>query len=188
MYNYNLWKPYQGKGAAALFSASENNGVVSVFLKMMPENPDKPESFDNESAITVKLGLNDLGELLAVIRGVKAGAGKLKDDKWSGIYHQTDKSQSSILFERTETGFRLGVYRKDKNAKEGRRLGVGVTESESMILNRFIEQAVLGLLRETPRNRDQESSPESKETKPSKKRKSSEETPEKSTDTQDIPF
>ena len=54
---------------------------------------------------TVKLGLNDIGDMLAVINGRKNGCGTFKESKvagkdgeWSGLYHKNQQGNAIIHF------------------------------------------------------------------------------------------
>lgn len=48
---------------------------------------------DKEKTVVMKLGLVDVGELLAVVNGVKSGAGGAK-----GLYHENDKGNTTLQF------------------------------------------------------------------------------------------
>lgn len=134
---FQLWKPKKdGKGAAAIFSYSPDKNAI--FVTMMPQKAgdDNSRSFDNEARINVKLGLNDVGEILRVLTGKAEGLGTKKDKYWSGLYHQNANGNSSINLSRGDYGliFRISVSRGDDN----KAYNVGVTEGEANILEMFL--------------------------------------------------
>lgn len=136
---FELWKPKKdGNGAGATFEVASNNSAI--FLKMMPETGQETgPKFDNSKAITVKLGRNDVGELLSVLVGLVEGLGK-KNDKgfYSGLYHQNDAGNSTIGLSRSDYGYILTV--SVKRGEIDARYHVGVTLGESCLLKVFLER------------------------------------------------
>lgn len=138
----DFWKPRTNKeGAAAIFEAAPSK--QAIFLKMLPQNKngDGPE-FDSKSALNVKLGRTDVGELLSVVYGMVDGLGK-KNDKgyYSGIYHERDKENNSVIkLARGDHGFflSLSVMRSGQRSE----LSIGITLGEIALLRNFLEKHV----------------------------------------------
>jgi len=76
---------------------------VSIFLTMAPQTGtddagnNKFGWKDAERRLIMKLNMNDLGELLSVLDGVKPKAGPVKTG--SGLFHQSAKGNSVLGFE-----------------------------------------------------------------------------------------
>lgn len=136
---FELWKPKKdGNGAGAVFEVAPHKSCI--FLKMMPESgQENGPKFDNSRSIGVKLGRNDVGELLSVLVGLVEGLGK-KNDKgfYSGLYHQHDAGNSTIGLSRSEYGYILTV--SVKRGEIDARYHVGVTLGESCLLKVFLER------------------------------------------------
>lgn len=139
-----FWKPYtkdnKPVGAVALFNYSEKTN--RVFLEMRPQVPSTTEqnAFSREAGIVTMLGLPDLGEFLAVLRGRKGGLGN-PDDKngWKGLYHQNDTGSTSISMTATEKGYSLSIGAK-KGAEAARRLGINLTFAEAEVLHDYLAE------------------------------------------------
>lgn len=135
-----FWKPYQGKGACALFEFDAARGFY--FLKMMPENPEGAEKqFNKDAAINVKIGLTDLGEFMVVLTGQADGIGK-KNDKgfYSGLFHKTEKFSSTIGLAKNEKNenYSLSVSKKIGSG-DATRFTVSLTAGERAQLRLFFE-------------------------------------------------
>jgi hypothetical protein len=133
-----FWKPYQGKGAALIFEYSPQKNTF--FMQMLPEKPENTEDskkYDKDRRISAKLGLSDLGEILAVIKGRKGGAGTEAEGKFKGLYHKNQNGNTIIGFDRTDKGIRTGL--SVKSDKIELRLNVNLSVGEATLLENFIE-------------------------------------------------
>jgi hypothetical protein len=135
---FDLWKPNkEAKGAGAIFQVAQDN--TCFFLTMMPETgQEQGPKFDNSKSITVKLGRNDVGELLTVLTGKVEGLGK-KNDKgyWSGLYHQSSNGNSAISLSKGTYGYILSVSVKRDEIEA--RYNVGITLGEAELLRVYFE-------------------------------------------------
>lgn len=144
----SLWKPRKsGDGSAALFDFNDLKGYA--FLTMMPQNGEK--SFNAEKKINVKLGANDIGEIIACLRGRTGGVGQLetgpKGSAYKGLYHKSGKGDDSSVIgfgeyikEDKLMGYNLSLSVK-RNGEVSRQ-SVSVTFGEAEQLNAFC-QAIL---------------------------------------------
>ena len=136
---FALWKPNrEKKGNAAIIEYSIEKGCF--FLRMLPESGQESPKFDNSKAITAKLGISDVGEIIAVLTGRREALGH-KDEKtgyWSGLYHENANGSSSINLSPGTAGMILGLSVK----KDGppTRYSVGVTPGEQEVLRVFFEK------------------------------------------------
>lgn len=130
-----FFKAYQGKGSALTLGL----GNDAFFLSIMPESGNR--QFDSKSKITVALGQNDVGELLAVLSGRKGGAGTLKDGKYTGMYHEVKgKHQTSIHFLSREdnNGYFVGLAKKVGN--DTQKLSINLSHGDAAMLEAFFRR------------------------------------------------
>ena len=69
-------------------------------------------SFDwknKENSVTIKLGENDVGELLAALNGAKGHVGQKAEQ---GLYHKNLKGSSSLQFAKVENGYKVRLASK----------------------------------------------------------------------------
>lgn len=143
-----FYKPRpNGQGAASTWSFVPEK--EAVFLKVAAQVPSDGEHarFDWEKGLTVKLGLPDLGELLAVLTGRKPGAGPKRDDgKFAGLFHRSPRGDASLAFVRStgEDGFymKIGVR---KDGTELKTAAHSLTEGESCVLQVALQAAVAAI-------------------------------------------
>jgi hypothetical protein len=155
-YRLNFWKPNKGgNGAAALFefNADRGGGNNGVFFTMIPQSGESLRSFDSSRRLRpMKLGLNDIGEILTVLLGIQEGLGKLdaESGRYSGLFHNTPGGGNSV--------FSLS-YNPDRNSYwigssiqggegEGRYM-VGMTLGEAQQLRVFLESALRVLMEDS---------------------------------------
>lgn len=135
-YSLNFWKPYQGKGAAALLDFNPQKG--KFFITMMPEKPGDGREFDSSRRITSTLGLTDVGEFLLVLNGRADGVGPKDGEKYKGLFHKNQRGNTAINFAAKENGgFWFGVSSKVDN-NEAVRYNVSLTNGESEQLKLFL--------------------------------------------------
>lgn len=140
-----FWKPFQGKGCAIFFEY--NASKKCVFFEMRPETQggtDDDPKFDKDRRVLSKLGFADLGEMLAVIKGRKEGAGLNKDGKGWSMFHKNANGNTAITFERTENGIRVGMSAKVGDAAANRQ-SANITVGEATLLEIFLTNAVTGM-------------------------------------------
>lgn len=142
----SFWKPNNnGTGAVAHFdfkpfNPSKPNEESCFFVVMMPQNPvkDATPKFLKDKKLTVKLGLNDIGDMLAVIAGRKDGCGTMKDGGWSGLYHKNQQGNAIINFGNREGSYGISVSVK-KGTGSAEKLSIGLTLGEIEILQAFFK-------------------------------------------------
>jgi hypothetical protein len=152
-FELTLWKPNrEGKGAAAIlqFSPAREGKDPSFWLTMMPEtgNESGPK-FDKTKSLSAKLGLNDIGEILAVCSGRTQGLGK-KNEKgyWTGLFHKSGETNSTVItLNKGNTdgdNFFLAVS-AERDGQKLPRYNVSVTPGEMELVRRFIETYISDL-------------------------------------------
>jgi hypothetical protein len=123
-----------------------NNGVPTFHLsiaKQTGKDDNDNGIFDWKGACNVKLGIFEMGEFLAVIRGLKKAAGSGK-----GLYHDTDKATTSIVFEKMAENafggeFSLRINRTDKANAENKSGGlISFNWGEAMVFEEFLVYAM----------------------------------------------
>lgn len=138
-----FWKPNQSKkGTAALFQFQPKKGdkEASFWLNMVPESGnDNGPKFNQDGKLVAKLGMTDIGELLACLSGRNGGLGRQKDGKWSGLYHQNASGNTVIKLDPNESNqghYYLSVSVKKEGGNEGR-LSISLTPSDQELLMVF---------------------------------------------------
>jgi hypothetical protein len=178
---FSVYKPYQCKGGMAKFSFSKKNNCF--FLNMAPERSDAEKKFDYDRQVVFKLEFNDLGDLLLVLNRKKQGLGTFKDDKWSGLYHKGETSNSfmnfSVSFDKETKepkGFYLSLGRTEN--QQTNKVSIGLSFAESEVLLEFIRAFLPNMFyktfeskNDTQSSSDSEVKETAKTTKPAKKDK-----------------
>lgn len=150
-----LWHPRNdGKGAAAIIEVNEKG---QFWLTFLPQGGAEGKKFNTDKKLTAKLGLNDLGEFLTILRGKKDGIGD-KNDKgfFSGILHKIKGSEDSTIIglsqyidaNKVNRGYTLSLSAKRKG--EVSRLSMGLTLAEGELLEQIIIQNISGLFANEP--------------------------------------
>ncbi len=148
------WRCYKptgaGKGAASKIQAVNRNGKLMVFLVISPqtgidENDNASFAWSNEndtSSVTVKLGETDIGEILAVLDGLKLMAG----NKEKGMFHKNEKGSTTITFEQGEyngeINYRLRASKKADGAAQAIAHQHYISAGESRILKQVLEKII----------------------------------------------
>lgn len=133
MNNFSLYKPRK-KGGGSASQWNLNIDKKSVFLELA-EQVDSEQKFDWENKICMKLGVNDIGELIATLenRQKSINGGK-------GLFHENEQGNSSLNLTRSENGWFISVGVKKENlVKVSHSLSFG----EGAILLTLLRQAVL---------------------------------------------
>jgi hypothetical protein len=140
---YRANKSGNGHAVAFQFRFDNKDNKPLLFLQMAPQNAAKDANGNatfawKDRSITVNLGVNDVGELLAVLHGRKTSVG-LK----GSLYHQTPKNSKTISFSQNENGqFYLGLSMKEGNS-EAIRYSQTVSTGEASVLQVLLEQFVI---------------------------------------------
>jgi len=140
---YTLYKPTKAQTGGAIKFNVQRSGKASFMkcaLQIAPMGGSRVFDWEDENAINVKMGLTDLGQMLAVIFG------KQKEAK---LFHKTESDNKIVEFTPTGNPERPGYYLKVSHKRgnaEPKRLSVGVTVAEAMILKVYIENAIKALL------------------------------------------
>jgi len=115
---FRIYRPLkQGNGAASRLNYRKQQDDLLVFWQSaQQEGFDDKENAkfawkDQEKSVSVKLGITDIGEILAVLNGKKEQAGTDK-----GIFHSNEKGNTSFTFRKQDNGYYLRVAKKN-NAK-----------------------------------------------------------------------
>ena len=122
---------------------------VQAFLVSSPqegEDQNKNAKFswsnkDDKKSVTMKLGENDIGEMLAVLNGIKNKAGTD-----SGIFHQNPNGNTTLSFEYNNANDRKYYsLRLAKKGKDGKLVAVShlVSVGEAQILKVLLERIIL---------------------------------------------
>lgn len=145
----SFWRPNSnGTGAAGFL---EFNGK-DVWLSFMPQGGTDGKKFDKNKKINAKLGITDIGEMLAVINGRKEGLGQ-KNDKgyFSGLIHKIRDSKNSSIIGLSPTGstyyLTLSAVR---DGKENQRLSVGLSGGDMEVLGAFLRTVLVELFNNEP--------------------------------------
>lgn len=136
-----FWKPRQnGDGAGAVFDF--NNEQQNLYLSFIPQKGEK--NFDYQSRINAKLNQSDLGEMLVVLRGRRAGMGKEQDGKFSGLFHRSGNGKDNSVIQLTQIENRPGYYFGLSVSRDGNqtRYTIGLSEGESEQMRVFLESVL----------------------------------------------
>ena len=138
---YTLYKPTKKQSGGAIKFNVHKTGKFS-FMKAAPQIAAMGESkvfgWDDEDSINVKMGLSDLGAFLAVIDGY------LPDAK---LFHKTDVDNKIITFAHSAErgGYSLNISHA-RGSNDARRVFVGISYAEVMILKVYIENTIREML------------------------------------------
>jgi len=142
MSEYTLYKPTRKQTGGAIKFNVHKTGKFS-FMKAAPQIAAMGESrvfgWEDEDSINVKMGLADLGAFLSVIEGYVKTPAKL--------FHKTDTDNKIIEFTHVPErgGYSLAISHKRGNS-EARKVFIGITYAEAMILKVYIENTIREML------------------------------------------
>lgn len=135
---YAIYKP-NSRGSGGVIRFDLNRAKGAVFVDAALQSGEK--AFDWEQKLTMKMGLNDLGMVLAVLQGRQPQA---------KLFHQLQKSNSA--FELTSQAdpqrapYFMMVSRQDGKTKSVRKVSIPVTHAEAAVLECALRSAVVRLL------------------------------------------
>jgi hypothetical protein len=115
---------------------------VCLFLVMARQIPSDNENAafawsDENNVVKLKLGDPDVGELLAVLRGLKSEVGTGK-----GLYHQNSKGNSSLNFSYNQEKNSFFLAGSSKRGDNLVKISHMVTVGEAMILQVLLEEFI----------------------------------------------
>jgi len=140
-----MFKPKKdNSGAASQWEFNPKKGAIFVEFANQEKTQDGQKSFDWANKITMKLGVADIGEILATIAGKQDGIGQLdRDGKHKGLFHQTDKGNT--ILQLAKGGKANMFYLRISSQPKGQQV-VAITHSmtvgESMILETLLKSAI----------------------------------------------
>lgn len=136
---FSIYKPTQ-RGTGGVLRWGLALGKEAVFLDAANQNGER--SFDWQGKITMKWGLSDIGETLAVLEG-RQNAAKL--------FHQTEKQSTTFHLEGQERSehrnYLARVTRQTLPAKKLSRVVVPISQGEAAVLATLLRAAAVHLAR-----------------------------------------
>lgn len=145
---YRIYKAKKaGGGCASCWSFALDK--ESVFLEMAPQtgpmrNGEHPTFAWKEEKLSLKLGLADIGELIAVLERRQKGIGfQQQDGSHKGLFHQNAKGNAALRFD--ENTQASGWYMKcsvQKNGDKPVQLAHAVSPAEGAVLLVLLRLAV----------------------------------------------
>lgn len=133
-------------GIAAAFQLSYKGDLkynpYQMFLVMAKQtgvDDNGNASYDwKETAITVKLGDNDLGELIAVLEGRQDAAGYK-----GSLYHETPGGGNKVInFQRMDNGYGLKISAQDADKNKLGPYSIVISNGEAATLTTLLKTAV----------------------------------------------
>ena len=101
------------------------------FSKQIGKNEDGNATFDWDKAIRIKLGENDISEILTVLHGQKDSVGTK-----GSLYHQTPGGGNKIIeFSGNQEGYYLAVSAQDKDKNNSGKIYQKLTLAEGVLLS-----------------------------------------------------
>ncbi len=149
----------KGSGSAAQFELKPaiRGREGCFFLVMARQNSEmirrgngknRTATFDWKGAVTVKLGLSDIGQMLLVLHNRQAAIANGK-----GLFHDTADANTIIQLRKAEKteGYILDLSHKAKrDGAEPNRVWIILTEAEALTLRLVFEQAMLYVVHGLP--------------------------------------
>jgi hypothetical protein len=144
--SFQIYKPRRGGGGSASqweLGSAKN----AVFLEMAAQigkmEDDENAKFDWSNKLKMKLGVADLGEIIACLERRQKGIGPLKDSRHRGLFHKNARGTASLLFEELQQGagwhLKIGVQ---KTGAEVQNLSHSVTLGEGAALLVLLRRAI----------------------------------------------
>lgn len=136
-----------GDGSASQWSLGSKKNCVFLEMANQKGNNEKGNAnFDWENKLPFKLGESDIGEILAVLSGLKKGVGPptTKDGKPSnkGLFHSNDKGNAILHFAEDDSQkiwVRLSVQKKGEEAKK---ITHCMSQGEACVLHTLLRRAI----------------------------------------------
>lgn len=114
---FQIYKPRRdGGGCASGWELGSKKDAVFLAVagqigKMEGEDNAK---FDWANKLQMKLGVTDIGEIVACLERRQKGIGPLKDGKHRGLFHKNASGTATLLFEEGQSGgwyMKIGIQR-----------------------------------------------------------------------------
>lgn len=142
---YKIFKPNRSlRGAASQWELNAEKGIMFVEFANQKQTDDSSVSFDWEKKIVMKLGISDIGDILATLVGMQDGIGpKDGEGRRKGIYHQTDKGNTILQLARKSDAdvFYIRISKKPKNGDPLVAMH-SITIGEGMVLSTLLRRAI----------------------------------------------
>lgn len=133
-----------GNGAASQWNLASKKDCV--FLEMADQRG-KDENgnarFDWDNKISFKLGESDIGELLAVLVGLKNGVGPFdtSKQKHKGLFHSNPNGNAILYFGKDEHG-RFRIYLSVKKGDTKNAVQHTISKGEACVLSTLLRRAI----------------------------------------------
>jgi hypothetical protein len=143
---FQIYKPRRDGGGCA--SGWELNAEKeAVFLEMAAQigkmEGDENARFDWPNKLVMKLGVTDIGEIIAVLERRQKGIGPQKEGRHRGLFHQTAGGSTTLAFEESkqQAGWhlRIGVQ---KTGADVQNLSHSITPGEGATLLVLLRLAI----------------------------------------------
>ena len=122
-------------GVAAQFDFNPQSKLLFLEMAAQTNKQDTKGNalFDWQHKIAFKLGTVDIGEILCVLIGKQAGVGRFDDGRHKGLYHENEKGNAVLYFEKGKHG---GYYIKlsIRRGEDKIQLSQTLTNGEGIIL------------------------------------------------------
>lgn len=147
---FKLFKPRKsGDGVASQWEIQIEKNAVFLTLARQGKEKDGHATFEwKTKPIVMKLDINDIGEIIAVLYKRQDGLGPIGEKGRKGLFHQTPKGNTVLRLEKStkNSGFYLQINQKIQNEDlqilqhhisdgEGITLSVLLTEAIRRIMN-----------------------------------------------------
>jgi len=144
--SFQIYKPRKGGGGCASQweMASAGNAVFLEFAAQIGTmQDDENAKFDWPNKLKMKLGISDLGEIIACLERRQKGIGPAREGKHRGLFHKNARGTASLLFEESQQGagwhMKIGVQ---KTGAEVQNLSHALTPGEGATLLVLLRRAV----------------------------------------------
>ncbi len=142
-----LYKPNKSNNGAASkwelsFKPEQKYNQYMFFLELAKQKGETDENgnsqFDWDGAISIKLGENDLGEIISVLERRKESVGAK-----GSLFHQTPGGGNKVLnLEATDNGFSLAASAQDAEKKSSGKIYHSISHGEAAFLLVLLKKAV----------------------------------------------
>lgn len=143
---YMLYKAKNdGQGAASQWNlGSKRNCVFLEMARQDGKDSNNNARFDWDKKLIFKLGIADIGEILATLVGLQTGVGALdtQSGRYKGLYHSNEKGNAILRFDKNEGGrfhIRLSIKRGEAQDMIHHSISSGEACVLSVLLRRAIE-------------------------------------------------
>ncbi len=143
--SFQLYKPRKDNSGTAS-SWNLNVDKDSVFLEFSHQKPDNSGEFNWDKKCIMKLGIADIGEIIAVLNKNQGGVGQ-KDNsgKRKGLYHKNQKGNTILTFTYISDNGIFGIRLSQKIGdgpvqKFQHMITIGEAEILKIFLSRCVER------------------------------------------------